>query len=444
MKILCYARPWNVEQFKTIAAGLNENSEIKIISEHQGVDELGLEEGYYSLIKSKKKLSSDYVITSLDRDMIQRCRLLRSLKQEVALQHLNYMREAVFNVFESFHPNIVISITIDSFVIDCIYQEAQKRNIQFIGLIPSFINGYTRITSRGEYSDIRSVDAREVQEVSDKLLEKNYAPGFTKQSMQSPVKSTLKRWFMHFVRYSYFTIQRLKLRDRYNYHFWASQIVSWQLMHWFPRLQLGNNRWKTSIDKNKIKIYLPLQMIPEATVDYWCDQLSHTEYESTLIAFIHHFQNDCEFLIKEHPNVLGYRNSSIYKSLEELSNVTIVPTYENSNDVLDFSDAICVWTGSVGFEAVLRGKPVLSFCKPYYDYDKAIAPVTINSSYREVKDFIDNYSACDRNDFVKRSLSSLVKVNFINNGTWQPDNECDVRDASILGSKILSIVKHDL
>src|SRR5690606_8161969 len=98
-----------------------------------------------------------------------------------------------------------------------------------------------------------------------------------------------------------------------------------------------------------------LQHVPEATVDYWCNDLSVIEYERTLLEVVTHRSSDFHFVIKEHPNVLGMRHPALYDKLNTIEGVTICPTNVNSNTLVAASDAVLVWTGSVGFEAALRG-----------------------------------------------------------------------------------------
>lgn len=438
MTILCYVRPWNKEQFCNIAKGINSNAKILYVSEHQNEDSTKIISNYYKKLTENKVLEK-----TIEKDMIERCRLLRNIEYKEASRHLNSMIKSSNELFEKYSIDLVLSITIDSFVIDSLYYESLKRDIKFIGLIPSFINGYVRITARGEHNNLRDVLLSEVEVVYDNLIKKNYQPSFIQKSKKSPKANIFKRWIKELIKPSYFFIKRLSIENKYNYHYWSAYIVSKNNSHIFPKFELGTTDYLDKLtNKNNLNIYLPLQLVPEATIDYWCDKLCNIKYECTLINFINKMQN-ITFFIKEHPNVLGYRNPSIYKKLEKIENVVFVNTLVDSNELVDKTDATLVWTGTAGFESLLRNKPILSFCNSYYRSDGKIYLLEEDTTLNQVKDYIKNFDNSKKEDKLKQLnfiLSGLLKGNFKNNGTWSSLNKDDIQDSLNLGKEINKVI----
>lgn len=439
MKIMCHVGPWSAQQYPAIANAIFPGAEVVVISGHKRCDETGMASRYYDFLKASK--GSNGAVSDNDLDMIKRCRLLRAIELELARKHLDSMRLAISEAFDAAKPDLVLSETIDSFLMDLIYAECIKRNIKFIGLVPSFINGYFRVTARGEYNRMRGPSAEEVNRVLSLLEEKNYHPMFLVDSRKNPYFSVIKRWARNLIKPPYFMVKRAISGERFNYHYWATQIVSMQWFHILPRLNLGNPEWESELELvGKPIIYVPLQMFPEATVDYWCNDLDAVDYDNTLLRLIEHFSKDFHFLIKEHPNVLGFRNPAIYQKLASYNNVVFCSTHVNSNRLVELSDAVLVWTGTVGFEAALRGKPVLALCDAYYMSGRKFRVITPSTSASEIRDFIEcetsPLSVEEKRCMVEFVLSGLLPGRYTIDGSWNPAREQDVQDARRIGESL--------
>ncbi|EGR4143741.1 hypothetical protein DDN51_15180, partial [Vibrio cholerae] len=136
MKFLCHAGPWSDSYLSKIIKEIDNRNNSIILSAHKGVDCSGVIGLYYENLKKYK--NKKFFTNSLDEDIILRCRLLRSLSKDLALLHLNSMRDAIREVIEDFNPDIVISETIDSYIMDILFFESKSRKIPFIGLVTVF------------------------------------------------------------------------------------------------------------------------------------------------------------------------------------------------------------------------------------------------------------------------------------------------------------------
>lgn len=443
MRIMCHVGPWSATQYPAIARAMAKDADITLASGHKACDQTGLASRYYDFLNQYKKGGKN--ATLADIDMIKRCRLLRAIGPDEAMKHLDCMRSSISEAFDVVKPDLVLSETIDSFLMDLIYAESLKRGIKFIGLVPSFVNGYFRVTARGEYNHLRAPSTDEVRKVLSLLEEKNYHPKFLRDSRNSPYLSATKRWARNMIKPPYFFIKRAISGERYNYHYWATQIVSSQWLHIAPKLNLGDINWERKLkSSNKPVIYVPLQMIPEATVDYWCDNLESVDYDNTLLRLIEGLSEKFQFLIKEHPNVLGFRNPAIYKKLAALHDVTICPTNLNSNHLVDICDAVLVWTGTVGFEAALRGKPILALCKAYYMSGRKYKIITPDADSMEIMDFICAQSAPlssdEKMEMTAHLMSGLLAGKYKIDGSWSSSNREDLLSAKQMGEMLASVI----
>ena len=441
MKILCHAGPWCVKQYQTIAKGVDAEAEVTITSGFKSVDESSLSADYYENLRTKASgtISSEEEIEF--EDIIKRCRLLRSLPRSVAILHVSSMKKAVSDLFDAVKPDLVISETIDQFLMDVIYFESLKRGVPFVGLVISFVNGYYRISARGEYNHLRNVSDNEVQSVIQKLEKSSYKPKFVTQSGSNFKVTVIGRWLKNTLRVPYFFMKRILTGEKYNYHYWASQLTALNNFNFHPKIRFGSKSWKQVVDSSrKPLVYIPLQYTPEATIDYWCEDLDVIDYEDRVIDYVEKLTLDFQVLIKEHPNVIGIRNSSLYRKLSKIEGVVICPVYEDSNYIVDLCDAALVWTGSVGFEAALRGKPVITVCNPYYAIGDQFLRLYNNTSSEEILSFIKDRSKGisheEKSALVSHVLSGLLPGKYINNASWDSGNESDIQDAKQIGTHI--------
>jgi len=440
MRILCHVGPWCVKQYSAIAHAVDSSSAPVLASGFMEIDQSGLAKNFYRNLKDgiviDKEFDSD--------DFIQRCRLLRSIDRSNALLHLHAMKCAVSRMFDEHSPDLVISEIVDQYVIDLIRHECVVRGIPFFGLVVSFINGYFRITSRGEYTQVRDkIDDDEVKAVLDKLESNAYVPQFVARSKNSsaPFYRLSKRVISNWARIPYFYLKRIVTGEKSNYHYWASQKSAMENFHIAPRFWLGEREWKKNTDNaGKPIVYVPLQMYPEATIEYWCEHLDMIEYHEKLINIIKSYGSDLHFVIKEHPNVLGFRDPGIYKKLSSLVNVTMTPVSENSNEIIKYSDAVLVWTGTVGFEAALRGKPVLTVCTPYYASGEQFMMVKDDTPVATILEFIKKQSVPldgdEKEKLVLHLLKGLVPGKYTNDASWCAQNQDDIREADTIGEFI--------
>lgn len=441
MKIICHVGPWCVQQYSEIARSVEVDAQIRLISGFRKIDETGMANRYHKNVVSGITIS---LHNDMDpTDFIERCRVLRSLTREEALLHLFSMHKAISDTFDCERPDIVISEIVDQYLIDLIRFECDKRKIPFFGLVVSFVNGYFRITSRGEKGLTRNVSNTEVKKVLSEMELASYVPNFVSLPSNNLKRymSIFKRMALNWLRIPFFFIKRHCAGEKYNYHYWASQISAQNSLHFIPAFRLGDRHWKELASKSeKTVIYHPLQFYPEATIEYWCECLKDIEYEKKLLDIIHSLSGKFHFLIKEHPNAVGARSTALYKALKNQDNVTLVPTNIPSNTVVDQASAVLVWTGSSGFEAALRGKPVLTICRPYFMFGDKFKEIDENTSDHEILKHIKTSSGelkdCEKINLVENLLGGLRPGKYINDASWSPTDPDHMKQALEIGQEI--------
>ncbi len=123
--------------------------------------------------------------------------------------------------------------------------------------------------------------------------------------------------------------------------------------------------------KNK-HVLVCLAYQPELTSNPLGGMFLHQWLMVNLVA--HSVPEDCEVWVKEHPaqfvslgGTSSFRNTFYYDLIRILPRVRMVPLHADQFDLIDNSIAVATITGTVGFEALARGRPVLIFGNVWYD-----------------------------------------------------------------------------
>ena len=112
-------------------------------------------------------------------------------------------------------------------------------------------------------------------------------------------------------------------------------------------------------------VYFPLQLQPELTTSAlgkeYCDQLLAIEKLSKLLT------DDYSIFVKENPKQGGQmRGRLFFHRLNQIGNVRLLPSYANTHELIEKSQFVATVTGTVGWEAICKGKNVLVFGIPWY------------------------------------------------------------------------------
>lgn len=406
MNIGVYVRPWNEEFYVKLAKLTFENSNIISLSEFKGVGDIWIGSALY-----KDEPREHIFNTEEMMDIYLRCRFLRSLDIEKAFILINKMASYIDSLFRRNRFEYFIGHLIDNYTLDIIERISRRYGVKYISLVGHFINGYSRISSRGELNVVRGdITEEEITSVLNSLIDINYKPKFELNK-----KKTKKEGVLYYCRAKAkkicFSINKVIRSDVLNYHYNTYGFKDIKLKDVINEdiEKLFCNIDDLCLDKNSV--YLPLHYTPEATVDYWCDLPKHSFYKESLLDFISNSSNEINFVLKEHPAMYMKRDISFYKVLLSFNNVKVVHPYENSNLLLEKIDNVFVYTGSVGVEALLRGKNVFSITENYYTNLHPNIKIRFNLQLDDLEQGAESY---DNRVFIESLLKGLMPARFIN------------------------------
>jgi len=125
-------------------------------------------------------------------------------------------------------------------------------------------------------------------------------------------------------------------------------------------------------DTGKPYVFFPLHFQPERSTlplgDVFHDQFLAIEMISKALP------EGCLVFVKEHPrqllypglNALHVRSKEFYDKMVSLTNVRLIDMYIDTSALIDNAVCVATLTGSIGWEAMMRGKIVMVFGFPWY------------------------------------------------------------------------------
>jgi len=109
-------------------------------------------------------------------------------------------------------------------------------------------------------------------------------------------------------------------------------------------------------------VYFPLHVVDDykiaRVIPHWADQGSTVEQVAAALPYRH------ELVVKEHPMSIGRNSLGFLRRLARIPNVRIVDPHTSSHELIRHCEALVVISSTVGLEALLYEKPVLTLVRP--------------------------------------------------------------------------------
>lgn len=352
--------------------------QITVMTDKRGRGERWVTDDFYAAFKrfrASGARSSALMTEAQVADAIRRCRVLRWLPKGRATAMVLAMVEAMDKALAEVRPDAIVSLPIDSYVMDMLERRARARGIPYYELTASALPGMSMLLYRGmlvtssETPDPKAVAAR-VAEIANP----EFAPTYV-QNARTFTKAKFFRTQSYFwLRGLAFTVIAQALRDPLNQHYLDSQ--AW-LGH---KTRLRDARvvdmvepdWaeKLSAFPKARRVLFGLQVFPEAAIDYWLDDPKLIDQEQVLIDLATRLSAaGFQIVVKDHPLQFGFRQTAFLEALKAIPNVVLVPYEVSGNAVLAQCGASVTATGTLGLQAALLGNASVAG-QAYYVVDE--------------------------------------------------------------------------
>ncbi len=164
-------------------------------------------------------------------------------------------------------------------------------------------------------------------------------------------------------------------------------------------------------------IYYPLHVNPEYSTNFqgtmWMDQTYNIEVLSKSVPV------DWLIYVKEHPAMLiaRVRPDEFYRRIRRLPNVRMASVSIDSHEMIMGAQMVAIVTGTTGWEAILRGKPVLQFVPNYFDVlGLSRKYSTIENLSLDIRDELQRMAAISPEERKRRIIHYLAAL--LEHGYW--------------------------
>ncbi len=157
---------------------------------------------------------------------------------------------------------------------------------------------------------------------------------------------------------------------------------------------------------NQSYILFPLHYQYEATTNPMAGAFANQFLISEILS-----KTNLPIYIREHPYFSKNRSIEYYETLLKMKNINFISSDEDIYELIDNAFAIATATGTVGWEAIMRKKPVLMFGYTYYQYSSGVYQIdNLQECMRAIKHIETKFIPNKKNIYI--FLKALEKYLF--------------------------------
>lgn len=187
----------------------------------------------------------------------------------------------------------------------------------------------------------------------------------------------------------------------------------------------------------KNSILFAMQVTPESSINslepYFIDQLRAID----LIRL--NMPNDFYIIVKEHPSMIGLRNSDYYKMLRKKAGIILVSPYVNTKEIMKRVKLISTITGTIGLESFMMDKPTLMFGPTFFSHLVKRYDSYLNLK-QELEELIFNFKPLSREEkIIEIAKLYNISYNFV---LFDPISNPEVMEIGNIKSFTKALLKH--
>jgi hypothetical protein len=343
-----------------------------VVSDLRGDGDRSLVDDFYGFLRQGDVAQAAIMQFGEDgcADIIRRCRVLRSLDRTLAMRMIGAMARTIERAFDAVKPDLVITFTIDRYVMDVMDRVGRNRGIDFLEMTTSIFPEEVLFMRRGRLVPLWEPDEGHVQKLTDVLCAGNFAPSYVRDAKRFTPAQFWRVYGYFALRGAYFNLLRYIKRDPQNLHYVdALKRLKHKVgMGDIAVLGLLDEGWAekiASVPREK-RVFFGLQLFPEASLDYWLRDPAMVDHDEAVLRY-------CEvlgaagyrILIKDHPLQFGFRQRGLIERLVKMPEAILVPYDVPANVLIAECGVSVTFTGTIGFQAALAGLCSV-VTEPYY------------------------------------------------------------------------------
>ena len=231
---------------------------------------------------------------------------------------------------------------------------------------------------------------KELEENVSQCLSEDPRHIYTPENWPTTLSGSFKTAFLSFLdRRSDFQIFKPDIIQAYYLHHLRGKIKAWLLRIGNLASRKAFIRFASELPRRPYVFFGPNYQ-PESTTlassPVWSDMLAIIRILSVSLP------SGYQLVVKDHPMIGGNRPTYFYRQVMDLPNTVLLPEKYPTLQVIKKSSMVSTLTGTVGFQALMRDKPLLLFGHVYYDCIDGILrpPADLNDFPLMLKDVLVN------------------------------------------------------
>jgi hypothetical protein len=311
------------------------------------------------------------------RDVYYADRIVDGQSEEWAVQRTVQHFRALERLADEFRPDVLVPEVGNETMRVVAHLVGLQRGIPVLFLLYTIFPDPLRLSVDTLHAPI--VAPEEVRELSAEEREEleRFRAGFTERAKpirdyrRSPVEWRRAKLFAEHLR-------RKHGEDRDNEY-----LRPWRLL-WSNAAERARGKaalpFYDGLDSARPYVYFPLHV----TDDYKIRKvIPHTEDQASLVEQVADaLPPGYDLVLKEHPMSVGRNSLRLLRRLRTRPNVRLVKPTTSSHDLIRGAEAVAVISSTVGLEALLYAKPVLTLGQPFYSGYGVTLDV---DSFREIR-----------------------------------------------------------
>ena len=349
-------------------------SAVTVLTDQRGTGDRWITDDFYRAYKARYAAwdTASALLTGAEvEDVIARCRVLRWKSRRQAAAMALAAADAVEAVLLDVCPSAVLSFPIDNYIQDVLARRARAAGTPYYELTASALPDMCMLMHRGrlvtvsQAADPAAVATR-IREIADPLFTPSYVQG---QAAYTPARFVRTLGYFR-IRGAFFKLYSWLKRDPLNVHYLDAQPDLGHKARWSDIRIIGmvEADWQARLEgfPRDRRVLFGLQLLPEAAIDYWLDNLDLIRHEDRLVDIARDLTSaGFQVVVKDHPLQFGFRQTGLIERLKALQNVVMVPYEISGNALLSMCAVSVTGTGTLGLQAALLGNTSV-VCDAYY------------------------------------------------------------------------------
>jgi hypothetical protein len=347
----------------------------------------------------------------------RRCRYLRHLPTTFARRLAIAAWLAIEEVFAAVRPDSFIGLPMDNYYLDLIDQFCMQRGFNTLNPVQSFLPQLTRICRRGEWQRVSRPADEKVDQYLQLLQQKTFRPKWlTRHRTRADL---LKLYARERGKKALFAALKILKRDPYSFHYngiypapGAITVQSFADTAAYRHFQSYDTlKARLAADPASVAVFFPLQFSPESSLDYNIGDSGFSRYQALMDAVLKGLPPDALLVVKEHPDLYGYRSVQFYRQFQDKPNVVLVDVSIPVQALFAVCPYVLVTGGaSTGAEAVVKGNTVISLGGAFYGGTGLVHEINAFDSVTAWAEYLRPISATpdQLREFVRRILENTI------------------------------------